>query len=115
MGKGRAAVKLETAQRRIECLRDLVNGAGEGSEGVYREAVQGLTALLAKADGPTIRWYFNQLMGSPLTTVELVVRDEHVFRALGDLLPKYLGTREACAELLTELKERVSEVVGGSV
>lgn len=95
--------------RREEVLFQIQNAKSEegGRQKLYGAALESLAKLLAKGDGPTTRWYFNQLMGTAKTTVSTVVTDSEVYVALGRILSKHLGTEQACEAFLQDLKDEL--------
>jgi hypothetical protein len=107
--KGVGRKPSEVTKQRLEYLADIQAAKSEkdGRKNLYADALEGLALLIAEGDGPTIRWYFDQLMGTAKTTVEQLVGDTELFVALGKMLPDYFDTEEDCKVFLHDLKSRI--------
>ena len=97
-------------KRRLEYLEDIENARSckPGGSNVYADALEGLAGLLAEGDGPTVRWYFDQLMGSPKTSVEYVVGDTEVFMAVARVIVNYLD-EETKNAFFDDLKAEIAK------
>lgn len=93
-------------RRREEFLAALENADSVKAPGktLWDDALEALAGLLAEGDGPTVRWYVDQLAGTAKTTTEVVVQETEVFLALGRILPEFFETADACKAFLERLK-----------
>ncbi|MEA2553608.1 MAG: hypothetical protein QOJ65_1784 [Fimbriimonadaceae bacterium] len=76
-------------------------------ETIDQLAKEKLGALMAEGDGPTIRWYWDQQIGSPKTTVKNEVADEEIVRAVAKIAAKYLASEHVVPfvnDLIAELQ-----------
>ena len=95
--------------RRDEVLAEIANlkpSECPDYDSIHQMAMEKLGALIAEGDGPTLRWYFDQMIGTARTTVTYAITNENVIKACGVVFSQYIPqdkVEEAVALLIKEL------------
>lgn len=109
-GGGPGRKKGQALPSRAELLERIIQRPGElpGSESLLDDVVTRLHELAVTSNSSaTIEWLFNQLIGSPKSTIKHDVSDTQVFIALGRVLPEFLASEAECKRFLYRLQEEL--------
>jgi hypothetical protein len=95
--------------RRDECLSNLAQRKSEHPDAktLHESAEMGLASLLAEGDGPTVRWYFDQQIGSPKTTIVQEIAETLIFEAFAEEMAEMGMTEDQAKELTTRVVGRL--------
>jgi len=105
-GSGRPPLSAKVQREQLlKELGDFVGQSGKSTSEVAKDALQ---SLIDSKDGPTIRWYYDQVIGSPRTSIEHVISNTEMFEALAEVLPGYVPSIETCKEIVVALHSRLT-------
>ena len=91
-------------------MRDFPSASDSGGT-LLDDAFQALSELIAQRDGPTVRWFIDQQIGTPKTVQELILPPSDFIVAVATVVHDVIAVELGRADLYEDFASRMQEAV----